>query len=360
MNRQKDASVRPFLLRFGMREQSLFAKRLAMTLRSGVPLLQALMMLKTGSHSRSSAYILRHVCDDVSEGKTLSGALQRLGNTFSPLSVQIVRIGESSGSLRQNLEYLADELKKKQAIRKKITGALAYPAIILCATLGISIALTLSIFPKILPIFKSFKQQLPISTRILIAVSDFLQRDGIVLLGAVAIAGFAGMYLMRIRRIRAARDQCFLRVPILGGLVRAYNLANISRTMGLLLDTEIDIVSILEIVSESVGSLAYREALQALSQKVSHGGRMSEGMEASPLFPDLYGQMLRAGEETGSLAGSFAYLSLMYEEEIDDLSRNLTTLLEPVLMLVMGAVVGFVAISIIAPVYGITQNLTPH
>ncbi len=351
--------TKPRLLHFGAQEQSHLAKRLAMILRSGVPLLSALSMLDTGANSRSGSYIVRRLHRDIADGKSLSVALSSCG-VFGPFPVTIVKIGESSSSLQQSLEYLADELKKKQALKKKMIGALLYPLIIICATFGISTALTTYIFPKILPVFKSFKHQLPLSTRILIALSDFLLHDGLLLLVALVVISIIAVFVLRIERVAAVRDAFVLRLPVLGTLTRAYNLANLSRTLGLLLRTETGIVHALEITAESMGNLAYRRVLLEMAQYAARGERISAAMEKSGLFPPLYGQMLRAGEETGNLAVSFSYLSEVYEEEINDLSRNLTTLLEPILMLVMGVIVGFIAISIIAPVYGITQNLTPH
>jgi len=353
--------ARPLLLRFPAREQVVFAKRLGMILRSGLPLREGLAIVGGEHTSRSAAYIFARILSDVSRGRTLSSSLASLSPVFGSFAVHIVRVGETSGMLHQNLEHLSRELKKKEALKKKVLGALVYPAVIVLATIGISLGLTIYIFPKIIPIFQSFKQSLPLSTRVLIAVSGFLVRDGVFVLAAVVAAAAGFFFLLRFEPARRALERVLLRLPIFGALSRSYQLANITRTIGVLLQGDMRIVEALEIVAQTSHSGMYRDALRHIAAQAAQGQRLSRGMRANPrLFPPLCAQMVSAGEETGSLAASLLYLSDMYEEDINDLTRNLTTLLEPMLMIVMGLIVGFIAISIITPIYGITQNLTPH
>lgn len=355
MNRKQ-----PFLLRFGTQEQAIFAKRLGMILRSGMPIMQGLRMLGQQKQSDSATYIYGELIKDVENGQSLSSGLEKFQKIFGEFCVNIVRVGESSGTLHENLDYLAQELKKKTALRKKVLGALVYPAVVVVATVGISLVLTVYIFPKITPIFTSFKTQLPMSTRMLIAISNFLMHDGEWLLIGVIAAAILYYFLLRIPRFHFLVDSILLQLPLFGTLSQYYNLANTARTLGLLLKSDMGIVGALSIVTKSSRNLAYKRALSHATTEVMKGQKMSDQLAKDPkLFPPLFTQMVMVGEQTGNLSGSLMYLSDMYEEEINDLTRNLTTLVEPVLMVVMGVIVGFIAISIITPIYGITSQLTP-
>ena len=332
-----------------------------MILRSGVPIGNGLSMLASGRNSRSADYIFARMAEDVSHGKSLSSSLAKLPSVFGEFSVNIVRIGEASGTLHQNLEYLSEELKKKEALKKKVLSALVYPALIVVATLGIALVLTVYIFPKITPIFQSFKQGLPLSTRILIVVSGFLIRYGALLFLGVVAGSIGFFFLLKHKRVKQVLDAVVFSMPIFGKLSQYYNVANITRTMSLLLKADVGVVQSLTILASSTHSTVYQRELQTIKERVAKGQKLSAPMQrATKVFPPLCTQMLRVGEETGNLSESLMYLSDMYEEEINDLTKNLTTLLEPILMIAMGLVVGFIAVSIITPIYSITQNLAPH
>jgi len=357
----RSPAKKPLFLHFSAAEQAGFAKRLGMILRSGMPIVDGLRMLQSVDNSRSASYIYAQLIEYVSRGERLSSGLEKFRSIFGDFCVNIVRVGETSGTLHENLDYLAQELKKKTALRKKVMGALIYPLVIVMATVGISLVLTVYIFPKITPIFQSFKAQLPLSTRILIGASNFLTRNGVELfLGIVALA-ILGYLLLKVPRVHLGADIFLLRIPVFGRLSQQYNLANIARTSGLLLKSDMGIVDALTIVARSSRNLAYRVALARMTKEVTKGQKVSTGLRKTPkLFPPLFSQMVQVGEATGNLPSSLMYLSDMYEEEINDLTKNLTTMIEPVLMIVMGIVVGFIAISIITPIYGITEQLTPY
>ncbi len=359
--RAQSAGARsPLYLRFGIRDQIMFTKRLGMILRAGMPIMEGLHMLQEQSSGRSSAYICKSLIADVSNGQTLSTGLEKFERIFGAFSINIIRIGETSGTLHENLDYLADELKKKHTLRRKIIGAMVYPALIVCATVGITVMLTVYIFPKIIPIFQSVKAELPISTKILIAVSGFLGAWGVWLVGGIVVAFIALTLLMRNEIIHTFFDAILLRIPIFGQLSRDYNLTNISRTMGILLRSDVRIVSAMDLVAGSTKNLVYRRELLRARERLIKGQKISQQFRANKrLFPGIFAQMITVGESTGNLSSSFNYLSDMYDEEINELIKNLTSLLEPVLMIVMGLIVGFIAISIITPIYSITQNLTP-
>ncbi len=352
---------RPAFLRFPVQDQIFFAKRLGMILRAGMPIMEGLHMLGSETRSASASYIFKSLVIGVSNGQPLSSGLEKFENIFGEFCVNIVKVGETSGTLHENLDYLAEELKKKQALRRKVVGALIYPAIIIVATVGITIMLTVYIFPKIIPIFQGVKATLPLSTRTLIVISNFLSDFGLWLFGALALLGIAFFFLMRLSsRFHLWMDIILLHIPFLGKLSQDYNLANSTRTLGLLLKSDIGIIRSMELVAASTRNRAYRRALFEAAKHITWGQKISQQLQASPhLFPPLMTQMVLVGESTGNLSSSLMFLSDMYEEEINDLTKNLTTMLEPILMIMMGLIVGFIAVSIITPIYSITQNLTP-
>ncbi|MBI5004053.1 type II secretion system F family protein [Candidatus Kaiserbacteria bacterium] len=357
MNRIKQ----PIFVRFRLQDRILFMKRLGMIMRSGIPLMEALRMLGDESRTRSSTYIYKSLIADVSNGQSLSSGLARFERHFGEFCVNIIRVGEASGTLRENLEYLAEDMKRKQALRRKVVGALVYPAVIVVATIGIVTMLTIYIFPKIIPIFASVKTTLPLSTRVLITISNFLSAWGVLLFFGVAAFVFCLIFLMRIPNVRYWFDHLLLHIPLFGALSRYYNLANISRTMALLLRSDVRIVAALDLAAASTRDLAYRRALVVARDRVIQGQDISQYFRQSPrLFPEMFVQMIVIGESTGSLSDAFEYSAEIYEEEISELTKNLTTLLEPVLMIVMGLIVGFIAVSIITPIYSITQSLGPR
>ena len=352
---------RPFILRWPMRDRIVFTKRLAMMLRSGVPVRDSLVMLASPKDPASTRYIVSQVIDDVSRGVALSEALGHFEGLIGPLAISMIRVGERSGSLASNLLHLSEELKRRDALKRKVISALAYPLVIIVATVGISLVLTVYIFPKIMPIFKGFKHELPLPTRILIASSDFIMHDGIWLLAAIAALSIGWACMLRLPQVRSVADRTILLLPIFGTVARRYYLATVTRTLGVLLSGEVRVVAALELIGESIGNSLYRDDLRSIAAGLRHGKRLSEEFRrCERRFPAITSQMIGVGEETGDLQASLLYLADMYEEDMSELTKNLTTLLEPILMVVMGIVVGFIAVSIITPIYGITQDLTLH
>ncbi len=340
------------------KEQIAFAKRLAILIKAGVPILTALNMLKNQAGSRGAKTIIGHLESEVEKGQSMSEAMKRFKNVFGAFAVNIVRVGEVSGTLVENLNYLAEELRKKEELKKNIIGAMIYPIFIVVATIGIVILLTTYVFPKILPIFESFKSELPWSTRALIAVSTAVRQDWLYLLAGVAALAVALVLLVKLPPVRLLVDRNSLRFPLIGPMFKSYQIANFTRTLGLLLKSDVSIVEALQIVKNTAGNAAYRRRFDEIAAGVARGERMSRAMEKDKLlFPPVVAQMAAVGETTGNLSASLLYLSEMHEDEMNGLTKALASSVEPMLMVFMGLLVGFIAISIITPIYGITQNL---
>ncbi len=342
-----------------VKEQTFFFKRLAYLTNAGIPLSEALSVLRGQTQSKSLGRVYDQLLADLHEGKSFSRALSRFPKTFSPFCVSIVQVGERSGSLPTALEHLAKELKKKQQLRAKVVSALIYPAVITLATIGIMVFLLLFLFPKITPIFKSLHAGLPFSTRVVMGTSTFLGHYwfvlGLVLVLTVVIFTVANK---RSVYFRLATDRTTLRLPLLGTMLSSYSLSNISRTLGLLLKSGVTLVEALTVTGEATTNLAYQHECTSVGNSIVQGGRLSESFAYRPAyFPQSFCHLVAVGEKSGTLSDTLLYLAEMYDAEVDEWTKNLSTLIEPVLMVVMGVLVGFIAISIITPIYGITQNL---
>jgi type IV pilus assembly protein PilC len=347
-----------FQKQISIKEQVVLFKRLAMMLRAQLPIVTCLEMIAEESKRSNAGTILTEVAKKVASGQTLGNALGHYHRVFSFFSLSIITIGEQSGTLPENLEYVAVELKKKQDLRKQILGALIYPLIIVVATLTITVFLIVYIFPKIVPIFLSVKTTLPWSTQFLISVSTFLTIYGWYVIGTFILLAILVTFFMTFPSVEYFITSLLLTLPIIGTLCRSYNLAQMSRTLGLLLQSDVPILSSLRITAESTQNIVYRQKLELIRSEIQLGKNLSNELLKTPhLFPSLVVNMVQAGERTGNMPTTLSYISELYEGDIRDLTKNLTTVIEPLLMLFMGLLVGFVAISIITPIYGITQNL---
>jgi len=349
-----------FVGRLSVREQTLFAKRLSFLIGAGVPVLESLHVLREQTTSRSVQKVISQVIRDVANGRFLSGALARFQTMFGEFAINIIKVGESSGVLSQNLRYLAEELEKKDALRKKVVGALVYPIFITLATVGVTGLLTVYIFPKILPIFSSVGVTLPITTRILIVVSTYLHDNGLILLGILTVVTIATVIMHRnLPAFRMVSDSIMLKIPLAGRIMQYFNMANITRTLGLLLKSGSTIVDALDTTARTTRNRVYKRELLRAVEHVKRGEQVSEHFKKHPgLFPILVGHMVAIGEKTGNLSETLVYLSGLYEEEVNTHTKNISNSVEPVLMIVMGLLVGFVAVSVITPIYEITQTIS--
>jgi len=361
MNRKIKISLLGRLFgRLPVQEEINFARHLAIIVKAGLPVFEGLKIIRKQVQMKRFVKIMDQIIVDVNNGQSLADALTFQGNAFSPFFINVIKVGESSGTLADNLRYLADELAKNRMLRSKIHSAMVYPMVILVATIAIVSGLIFFIFPKIIPLFKSLKVTLPFTTRALIAITDFMSTQWFWVIGAVLLLVVAVRMLFLLEGVRYLFQKTLLYVPVVSSLAISVNVINFSRVMGLLLKSGIRIVEALKIVSGTSPNLVYERALLATAIQVEKGGQMGGYLALQKkLFPPLFSSMVEIGENTGNLQENLEYLSEYYTEELDIAVKNLTTLIEPILLLFMGLLVGFVALSIITPIYSITQGLTP-
>ena len=341
------------------KSRTLFIKRLAFLLNAGIPLLSALEIIASQGRSKRQHHMVESLIRDIAEGQSLGRAMEKFPRIFTPFARVMVDVGEKSGTLGSNLLYLADELRKREILRRKIVGACIYPLLITVATFGIVAFLMLYLFPKIMPIFSSLHVEMPLTTQIVMGVSLFLQAWGLVLFVSLIVLTFLGTILhKKWEKFRVIFDAMVVRVPLFGKAVRHYNLSQGARTMSILLKSGIPLSDALPTLARTTTHTGYKRQYVLLTDAVYRGEKISSQMGRSPvLFPDMFGSLVAVGESSGTLSDTLLYLSEMYESEVEDFTKHLATLLEPALMITMGLLVGLIAVSIITPIYGITQNL---
>ena len=358
---KEEKTKRGLFLHFSIKDQVYFAKRLSFLIHANVPVLDSLRILQKQTKSRIRKDMFENIIDDVSNGQSLARSLGKFKKVFGGFAINIIKTGEASGSLDESLNYLADELEKKHRLRRKVFGALIYPALIIVATLGVVGMLTIYVFPKILPIFASLSFELPVTTKILIWFTDFLTAYGLWVLGAFAIIGVTSSILISTQEVaHYVWDRIVLKIPLLGKISLNYQMANLNRTLGLLLKTDTGVVDSFAIASDTTNNAVYARQLKIISDSLIHGESVAVQLSKRPdIFPNLMAEMIAIGEKTGRLSDTFLYLAGLYEEEVDNQTKNLSNSIEPLLMITMGVIVGFIAISIITPIYEVTQNLNP-
>lgn len=345
----------------GITYQIFFIKKLSFLIEAQVPLFQALTILGEQSSNRKNKKIIENISGDIANGQSLALSLSKNTGFLGDFAIYIIQIGERSGMLAENLEYLSKELEKRSTLKKKIFGAFIYPLVVCIATLGITLFLILYLFPKIVPVFQSLHTQLPLSTRILMVVSRTVHVYWLYGIITTIFALAACTFLIRsIPRIQFLFHTVLISIPIFGSILKSYFLTQITRTAGLLLESGLPVSEVIPIISGLTSNLVYKAQMRIIAESIMRGSTVSQGMMTNKrLFPEMTIQVISIGEKSGNLATSFLYMSDYFEQEVDNFTKNLSTIIEPLLMVCMGLVVGFIAISIITPIYGITQNLHP-
>ncbi len=336
-----------------------FARHLSLIIKAGLPLYEGLKIVQKQTESPVLKKVVDSLIIDVNNGKFLADGLAKYEYLFSGFFVNIVRVGEASGTLSKNLLYLADELKRSKELESKVRSAMIYPLVILVATIAMAGFLVFYVFPKLIPVFTGMNLQLPITTRIMLSVLSLLQHYGLYIFGvlAVAIAG-AWVALKNSKAVKYLADKSLLYMPVVSDLVVGVNMVNFTRVLALLMKSGIKIVEAITITSFTFNNEIYRQALTEAEDEIRKGGQLGAFLESRRhLFPPLVSGMVLIGENTGDLTGNLEYLAEYYDQEVDLKLHGLTALIEPFMLLLMGAMVGFIALSIITPIYSISQGL---
>lgn len=359
--KEKKSAEIQFLANFRkvpLKEKMLFTRNLAVMVSSGLPVPRALHNLSVQTKNKRFSKILATVAEDLQAGMTLAESLGKHPGVFNELFVNMIAVGEVSGNLEEVLDILATQLEKDNELLSKVRGALVYPAVILAAMTGVGVLMLTYILPKITGVFEDMNVTLPATTRFIMALSDILINNWLlVLIGFVAIV-FGIRSFARTEAGKSFFGKLYLLLPILGPIVVKVNCARFARIYSSLLSSGVPVTNALAIVERTLGNVHYKKAMKAATEEIQRGVNLSDVLLRFPkLFPVLVPQIIQVGEETGKTEMVLGRLATFYEEEVSQITKNMSSIIEPVLMIIIGGGVGFFAVAMLQPMYSVLENI---
>lgn len=347
----------PFVNKIGGSDIVFFTRQLSSMLVSGLTLMESLRVLEEQVKNTAMHEVLKSVILDIEGGKSLSEAIRKYQDVFSPIYVSLIKSAESAGIMDKILLRLADNLEKQQNIKSTIKSALFYPAIVVVGMIVVVIIMMIFVIPQLSSIYESLNIELPFATRIVIALSNGFLTFWPIILGLILGAVFLLRRFHKTDTGRLLLDDLVLRMPIFGKLIRQTILAEFSRTFGLLVGAGTLIVEALNQTANTAGNTLYKNAIAAVAKQVEKGVNIAEAFSGYSVFPPILVQMAKIGEETGKIDESLLRVSEYFEREVDQTTKTLTTAMEPIIIVVLGAGVAFLIISIITPIYSLTSAI---
>ncbi len=339
-------------------DKILMSRNLGAMLGAGLSLARALSVLERQTKNLRLCAALSQVASDVRRGETLHASLAKFPRIFSNLFVAMARSGEESGTLPDALKVVSDQMERMYDLKKKIRGAMIYPSIILVAIVGIGILMMIYVVPTLAQTFAEMNAKLPSSTLVVIGISNFLVQYTALAIGL--IFGVVAFFYVgaRTRVGKRTGDFIFLHTPVIGAMVREVNAARTSRTLASLIASGVDVMTALDIVREVVQNTYFQEVLESAKTAVGQGEPLSAAfVRREDLYPPFVGEMMAVGEETGQTSEMLKRLAVYYEEEVDRKTKDMSTIVEPFLMVIIGGAVGFFAVSMITPIYSLSQTI---
>ncbi len=332
-----------------------FSRQLATMVDAGLPMIQTLDTLSTQMENKGFQALIGKLRDDVSTGSNLSEALEKHPRVFSPLYVNMVRAGEASGALDDMLDRLANYLEATSALRKKIKSALMYPSAIILMAIIVTSFLLLKVIPTFKGIFEGLGGTLPRPTAFLLMISNLFRHWFFAVFGVLFLLFLAFHFYVRSEKGKFQFDTVLLKLPIIGKLVRKVVVSRFSRTLSTLVKSGISILNALEIVGKTSGNKVVEKAVNEARTSIREGEPIAEPLTKSGVFPPMVTRMIAVGEETGSLEEMLSKVADFYDAEVDAAVSGLTSLIEPVIMVLLGVVIGGIAIAMLLPIFKITQ-----
>lgn len=352
----------PLLTRKGIRQKDLviFTRQLSTMINAGVPLVRSLATMQSQTTNNNFREILEDITKEVEGGASFADSLRKHPEAFSPVYINMVAAGEAGGILDDILKRLAFQIEKDASIRKKVKSASTYPVILLVITVGAFFVLMIAVIPRIGKIIKDLggeDAELPPITQAMLDISDFMVANGLL----IAIAMIGAVY--GIRRYIKTKDGRFrwhsllLRIPVLKTVVAKVAIARFSRTFASLMSSGVSVIESLEVTGAAIGNVVIEKELKDAANEVKNGKQLSEPLSTSKLFPPIVPQMLAIGEETGQIDTILVKVADFYEEEVDAVIDSLSSIIEPVMIVFMGGMVGLIAYSVMGPIASLSQNI---
>ncbi len=339
-------------------DKIVFARNLSGMLEAGLSLSRAITVSERQTRNPKLKKIFIDLNADVSAGKTFHEALAVHNKIFPPIFISMVRAGEESGNLAESLKQVSNQMEKSYLIKKKVKGAMMYPGIILCIMAIIGVLMMVFVVPRLTKTFKDMKTELPGSTKFVIWLSDFLSNHYVLGLGIVFAAIFGIIYASKTKIGKRVIDFCILKIPVISTIVKESNSAQTARTLSSLLSAGVDLLVAVKITGEVLQNSYFKEVLQKTEVIVGKGQPLSTVFEKEEkIFPIFVSEMMNVGEETGKLATMLVGVANFYENEVEQKTKDMSTIIEPFLMVIIGLSVGFFAVSMITPMYSVMNNI---
>lgn len=333
-----------------------FARNLGSMIDAGLSVTRALSVMEHQARNKNLREIFATLNNEIAQGKTLSDSMVQFKNVFSNLFISMVRSGEQSGTLANSLKILAIQMDRTYSLQRRIKGAMMYPSIILIAMVIIGILMLTYIVPTLASTFIELKVALPLSTRIIISISDAIRNHGLLLLtGIIALAGVV-YYSARTLQGKKILNYAIIKIPVIGEIVKEVNAARTSRTLSSLLGAGVDVVEATKITGEILQNYHYKKVLELAGESIKKGDPMSKVfLDNTKLYPIFVGEMMNVGEETGKMGEMLLGVATFYEEDVEQKTKDMSTIIEPILMVVIATGVGFFAIAMISPMYSLSN-----
>ncbi len=340
-------------------ELVMMTRNLGSMLTAGLTVTRALSVIERQSKNPKTKSVIKRIVERINNGEQFFEALKEFPEVFSDLYVAMIKSGEESGNLADSLKTLSIQMERASNLTKKIKGAMIYPAIVITVMVVIGILMMIYVMPKITGVFKSMDMELPATTVFLINTSDFFAEHTLITLGIMIGSIMSVIYFFRSKIGKIVSSWAVVRLPVVGIMAKETNSARTARTLSSLLNSGVDVIQAIEITEEVVQNVFYKKVLSEARLRVEKGTPLSEVfIERTDLYPILVGEMILVGEETGQISGMLGELAIFYETEVERKTKDLSTIIEPLLMVAIGAGVGFFALAMIAPIYSISDGMS--
>jgi len=341
-----------------LQEKIVFARNLSGMLTAGLSLARGLEILERQTKNKTFKIVLNSLSERINRGSTLSEALEAHPKVFSSLFSSMVKAGEESGKMAESLREIGVQLDKSYTLKRKVKGAMTYPAIIVSAMVLIGILMLIFVVPTLTKTFEEIGVELPGSTRFIIFISDMFSNNILFVIIFFIILVVGGMYGSRLPKVKKFFYYLIVRLPAIGKISVEINTARTARTLSSLLASGVSLIKALEIARDVLQNVYYKKAMEESIEAVQKGIPLSEIIKKYPsLYPIMMTEMVTVGEETGNLSQMLEDIATFYEAEVDSKTKNLATIIEPVLMILIGGAVGFFAVSMIKPMYSLLDNI---
>jgi type IV pilus assembly protein PilC len=350
--------ITDLLSRIKTYDKIIFAKNLGAMIKAGLALTRALSVMEKQTKNKKLKKVISNVREDISRGQSLSESMKSMPDVFSSLFVSMVKAGEESGQLSGSLKTISMQMERSYVLTRKIRGAMIYPTVVVSLMIAIGILMMVYMVPTLTATFEGLGVELPATTRIIIAISNFLRTQYLVALSFIITLAFLLFITFKSKRGKRVMTFATLHLPVIGNIVKEVNAARTARTFSSLLSSGVDVVIAMEVTSDVIQNVFFKEVLEKAQKSIEKGELISAiFLDNTHLYPVFLGEMVSVGEETGQLSQMLTEVADFYEGEVDQKTKNMSTIIEPFLMIIVGIAVGFFAISMLAPTYSLVETI---